>query len=121
MASTDDLPGGRVARVTVPTRPALPDFFGGPERLFHVEDLRLDGDCVRGSMTSGAWMSGADGLASPGALGVFVDDLIGSAIIARCPPGLWSVSTEISIDVLTPVPGDGSPLYGVAELVHADA
>jgi uncharacterized protein (TIGR00369 family) len=99
----------------------LPGVTGGPEHLFRVDDMRVDGDRVRGSMVSGSWMTGPDGLPSPGALGVFADDLLGSAIIRHRPPGRWSVSTEISIDVLEPVPGDGSTLRGGANLVHANA
>jgi uncharacterized protein (TIGR00369 family) len=56
-----------------------------------------------------------------GSLGVLIDNVLGYAIIARRPPGHWSVSTEISMDLLEPLPLDGSRLHASAQVVHADA
>src|SRR5690242_14160912 len=95
-------------RVNLPVsepKPFLPG--GGPEGLFRVDDLSV-GDAPHGRMITGPWMTGPDGRPSPGGLGVLVDDVLGYAILAARPRNDWSVSTEIALDVLGPVPGDGS-------------
>jgi uncharacterized protein (TIGR00369 family) len=51
---------------------------------------------------------------------VLVDNVLGYAIIGRRPPEHWSVSTEISMDLLTALPRDGSPLHASARVLHAD-
>jgi uncharacterized protein (TIGR00369 family) len=108
--------------VTLPASPATPFFPGsGPEGLFALDGLTADGGTVRGGMITGPWMAGPGGRPGAGCLGVLVDDVLGYALIARRPQERWSVSTEISIDVLGPVPGDGTRLQAETELLITDA
>ena len=99
----------------------LPIVDAGPESLFGVGRVYADGAVVRGSMPTGSWLQGADGQVALGSLGVLVDNVLGYAIIAHRPPEHWSVSTEISLDLLTPLPSDGSRLHAEARTVQADA
>ncbi|GAB3002953.1 PaaI family thioesterase [Amycolatopsis acidiphila] len=89
---------------------------GGPEALFGVGGLSADGDECRGFMTNGPWSSGP-GEAS--AVGVLADNVLGYALIGSAPAGWWSVSTEISLDFLSPLPADGTRLSAQARVVHA--
>jgi uncharacterized protein (TIGR00369 family) len=45
-----------------------------------------------------------------GSLGVLVDDALGAAMVARRPEGKWLVTTELSIDMCSDLPSDGSIL-----------
>lgn len=99
----------------------LPIVDAGPDSLFQVGRVRAEGDGVRGSMPTGPWLAGADGRPMLGSLGVLVDNVLGYAIIARRPAEHWSVSTDISMDLLEPLPLDGSPVHASARVVHADA
>jgi uncharacterized protein (TIGR00369 family) len=99
----------------------LPIVDAGPESLFRVGRVRADGDVVRGSMPTGPWLDGPDGQPMLGSLGVLIDNVLGYAIIARRPPEHWSVSTEISMDLLEPLPDEGTRIHASARVVHADA
>jgi uncharacterized protein (TIGR00369 family) len=83
---------------------------GRPEALFRVARPSEDGVVVRSSMSPGPWLSGPDGRAPAG---VLIDNVLGYAIMLRRPPGRWSVSAEISLDMFVPGPWgesrDGSP------------
>jgi acyl-coenzyme A thioesterase PaaI-like protein len=90
-----------------------------PELLFGLEPLTFaPGGTVSGEMATGPWMSdpdtGPEGL--PGALGVLVDDVLGYAINACA--NAWSVSTEISLDVVGQIPTDGSRVRAEGGVVH---
>ncbi|WP_051247569.1 PaaI family thioesterase [Nocardioides halotolerans] len=75
---------------------------------FGLRDLEQHGDLVRASMTLTAAHVGPDGRPSAGALGVLVDEVLGYAIMASLPAGSWSISTEIWVDLLRPVPPVGT-------------
>jgi acyl-coenzyme A thioesterase PaaI-like protein len=92
----------------------------GPEAVFGVGsvDVRLDG--VHGTMPLGPVLTGPDGRPSAGALGVLVDDVTGYAVIDGLVGGRWSVSVEIWLDMLAPLPATGS-LAAQARVVHATA
>ena len=45
---------------------------------------------------------------------MFLDDLLGNALLAGRPEDYWPVSTELSIDLAAPLPADGSVLTGRA-------
>lgn len=92
----------------------LPDVTRGPEGLFGVTSISVNPGEVLGTMTTGPWSHGA------GALAVLVDDVLGYAILARRPRACWSVSTEIGIDLVAPVPINGQILHARASLEHAD-
>lgn len=54
--------------------------------------------------------AGPDGRTAVGGLGVLVDAVLGFSIITSLPPGSWTVSTEIWVDVLAPLPVAGPVL-----------
>lgn len=97
----------------------LPVLSTGPEALFGVGDVAVDGDSVVGSMPSGPPFLGPDARPALGALGVLVDNVLGYAIIDSLPPRSWSVSTEIWIDLVAPLPADGSRIHAAARAVQA--
>jgi uncharacterized protein (TIGR00369 family) len=85
---------------------------GPPEALFRVGAAEKDGQGVRAQMRTGPWMRGQDSGTCAGSLGVFLDDLLGNALLAGRPEDYWPVSTELSIDLTAPLPADGSVLTG---------
>lgn len=87
----------------------------GPEELFAVDGLTRDDDGIRAHMVTGPWTSG------PGSIGVLADNVLGYALIARAPEDRWSVSTEITLDFLRPLPQDGSRLVAEGQAVHTAA
>jgi uncharacterized protein (TIGR00369 family) len=96
----------------------LPVVDTGPEALFRMGELTVDDGTFRGSMPVGPWLE-VEGRTPAGAVAVLVDDLLGYAIVADLPRGHWSVSAEITIDVLRPLPTSGR-VHAEARLVHAD-
>jgi acyl-coenzyme A thioesterase PaaI-like protein len=102
--------------VPTPSKP-LPLIAGGPEDLFRLEPVRYDGERLTGSMLAGPWVTGDDGRTPAGAVGVLLDDVLGYALIDARPEGRWSVSAEITLDVLEPLPTEGR-IHAVADLVH---
>lgn len=81
---------------------------GAAETAFGVASLRqAQAAQITGSMPATAMRTGADGWPAVGGLGVLVDDVLGFAIIAAHPALAWSVSVEISVDVLGPLPREG--------------
>jgi uncharacterized protein (TIGR00369 family) len=85
---------------------------GRPEALFRVGPAEKRGQVVRAQMRTGPWMRGPDARPCAGSLGVFLDDLLGNALIEARPENYWPVSTELSIDLAAPLPLDGSVLTG---------
>lgn len=81
-------------------------------------EVSVQGEVFRGSMPVGPWLA-VDRRTPLGAVAVLVDDLLGYAIIADLPHGRWSVSTEIAIDLVRPLPTTGHVLAD-ARLVHSD-
>src|SRR5688572_524684 len=76
----------------------------GPDELFGIGPLEQHGGAITGSMHAGPWTLGADGRPAVGALGVLADNVLGYAVMASLTPGSWSISTEIWIDLVGPVP-----------------
>ncbi len=94
---------------------------GGPERLFGFEPLYVDGRRTGGSMATGQWMAGPGGIPRAGALGVMVDNALGTTISAQHPDGRWAVSTEIAMDLVRPIPADGSVVRATVGSIEVDA
>lgn len=94
---------------------------GGPEKLFRIGPLTVDGGVVRLSMGTGPWLHDGDGRPAAGALGVLFDDVVGQSLIVNRPAGCWAVTTELAIDIGGPLPADGPPLHADAEAVSVDA
>ncbi|WP_082606074.1 PaaI family thioesterase [Nocardioides sp. Root190] len=76
--------------------------------------MRQEQDGIVGSMTLGAGSLGRDGRTAVGSLGVLVDESLGYAIMGSLPQGTWSISTEIWIDVIAPLPSRGAELIARA-------
>jgi len=96
----------------------LPVVDTGPEALFRMGELSEEDGIFRGLMAVGPWLA-VEGRTPATALAVLVDDLTGFAIVADLPRGTWSVSTEITLDVLRPLPATGV-VHADARLVYAD-
>jgi len=90
-----------------------------PQQLFGGAEYHQDAEGVGGRMELGAWCVGPDRRLAVGALGVFADEVLGYALMASMPPGGWSISTEIWLDVLGPLPGPDTVLTGQARSVAA--
>ena len=100
------------------SRVVLPVVETGPEALFRLGEILVDGPTFRGSMAVGSWLEVA-ARTPAGALAVLVDDVLGFAIVEDLPSGRWSVSAEITLDVLRPLPRVGE-VHVTASLVHLD-
>jgi len=106
-----------VLRATTP--PPSVEFFA-PEQLFDITDIRVEGVSSTGSMPVGRRLTGGDGRLAMGALGVFIDDLLGFAIVTTRPEGHSAVSTEISLEVLPSLQAPTERLRVEASNVHVD-
>jgi len=93
---------------------------GGPERFFRITRPETTGEVVASSMPAGPWLNGPSGRPLAGALGVLIDNVAGYVLLLGRPPGGWSVSAEITLDLLRPVPADGSVLLAEGRVRHAD-
>ena len=90
------------------SRVVLPVVDTGPEALLRFGEITVsDDDVFSGSMPLGAWLE-VGGRTPAGAVAVLVDDVLAYAITAAEPPGSWSVSTEISLEMLRPLPASGT-------------
>jgi uncharacterized protein (TIGR00369 family) len=94
---------------------------GGPEKSFGIARSTVDGDEAVSSMATGPWLTGPAGHPPGGTVGVLIDDVLGLALIRQRRAGTWSVSAEISLDVIAPVPADGGRLTCRGRLVGAGA
>lgn len=98
----------------------LPVIESGPEAVFQISEVTHGGGTVTASMPSGDWLRRPDGAVPAGVLGVLVDDVLGYALFSGRPADHWSVSAEITLDVVGPLPADGW-LRAEGSLVQADA
>jgi uncharacterized protein (TIGR00369 family) len=94
---------------------------GRPENLFGVGPMLAESGRARVSMPTGPWLRGRDGRLSPAGLGVLLDDVLGQAVLIERPAGLWSVTTELNLDVVAPLPADGPAVSATASPVLLDA
>jgi uncharacterized protein (TIGR00369 family) len=94
---------------------------GGPERAFGIGALAAADGTVSSSMPTGSWLNAPAGSPPGGTLGVLIDVVLGSALMLDRPPGRWSVSAEISVDLCRPVPADGSVLSAEGRLMYSDS
>jgi len=94
-------------------------FEGGPEQLFDVRLERTEGS-VRASMPLRDRYRDPVTGSSVGALGVLTDDVLAYQIIGDLPAGTWSISTEIWLDLLAPLPTDGSLVHGTSRTLAVD-
>src|SRR4051812_26178164 len=102
-ASRAGYTGSAVTRQLLDGKP--PDCqLGAVERRFGVVGCRMDGGVVHSAMRGGAWMDRTPGHQQSGAIGVLVDHVLGGAFYMARSPGQWSLTTELSIDILVPPP-----------------
>jgi uncharacterized protein (TIGR00369 family) len=99
---------------------AKPILNGGPERAFRIGPFAVADGTVTSSMPLGPWLSGPAGGPPGSVLGVLVDDVLGCALLLERPPGVWSVSAEISVDLCRPVPAAGGVLAAEGRLMYSD-
>ena len=92
-----------------------------PEELFGLRRIEVEGDTASGGMRTAPWMTDASGRPSAGMLGVLLDDVVGQATLTARPDGRWPVTTELSIDVLADLPGDGTVLDARSELLSSSS
>lgn len=92
---------------------------GRPENLFDVSLAAAPG-LARAAMPTGHWLRGRDERLSPAGLGVLMDDVLGQAVLLTRPAGLWSVTTELNLDVIAPLPADGPAVTATASPVALD-
>jgi acyl-coenzyme A thioesterase PaaI-like protein len=85
--------------------------------LFGVREHDQRGETVSATMTLGDHHLGPGVRTAVGSLGVMVDEVLGYAIMASLPAGSWSISTEIWVDVLRPVPPVGAQLRAEARAI----
>lgn len=93
---------------------------GAPERFFRVSRPTADGEVIASSLPAGPWLNGPSGRPLAGALGVLIDNVAGYVLVLGRPPGGWSVSAEITLDMMRPLPSDGSVLTARGVVRHAD-
>ncbi len=96
----------------------LPVVDTGPEALLRMSELTLEDGVYRGAMPVGPWLA-VRRRTPAGAVAVLVDDLLAYAITEGLPNGQWSVSTEITLDLLRPLPTSGR-VFVKATLVQSD-
>lgn len=85
------------------------------EQILAVETVMLNGDRVEGWASTGPWNE-VDGALSVGSFGPLIDSVLGYAIIFAGGPGAWSVSTDITIDVIGALPDRGERVRGEARM-----
>lgn len=90
-----------------------------PEELFSLGPYRLEPDgSLWAGMPGDSRLVGPDGTASPAALGVFVDEVLGHLVSHA--GGRWSVSTDLLLEVVRDLPTDGTELRCEARLLARD-
>jgi uncharacterized protein (TIGR00369 family) len=98
----------------------FPIVSGRSESVFGIRDIVADRGRVTVRARSAPWTEGCQGDAPAGTLGVLADNASGYAVITGAPSDHWSVTTELTLDVVGRVPTDGSELMAVAELLNHD-
>lgn len=123
MRGVGEGPPGSTSAAGGPRTSGTAMIHAGPEQLFGLDGLEfLDDGSIVGTMASGAWLSASGSTDGPGelaGLGVLIDVTLGYAGV-QLSSG-WALSTEISVDVVGPVPVDGSPIRCRARVVQQDA
>lgn len=96
----------------------LPVVATGPEAMLRIGELTVEDGVYRGAMAVGPWLA-VERRTPAGAVAVLADDLLAYAIAEDLPSGRWSVSTEITLDVLRALPTTGR-VFVKAQRVGSD-
>lgn len=91
---------------------------GQSEAVFGIEDIACTDSGMVVTARNRPWAEGLEGESPAGTLGVLADNASGYAIISGAPEGHWSVSTELTLDLVGPVPTDGRGLIATAALLQ---
>lgn len=103
-----------------PINSLLPLAGGTVDQLFRIGNLVAEGGSVHCSMRTGAWVEGATGAPSPGAIGVLMDVVLGGAAMRYRPTDSWAVTTRLDLNFAKDLPSDGSVVDASATCVNAD-
>lgn len=99
----------------------FPFISGRAESVFGIEDISRSESGMVVTARSQQWAEALEGEAPAGTLGVLADNASGYAIISGAPEGHWSVSTELTLDLVGTVPTDGRTLIATATLLQRSA
>ncbi|MDI3329354.1 MAG: thioesterase family protein [Micrococcus sp.] len=103
-------------------RPEL--VLGRMEQLMRVRLLRdphAGRQCARtGTMTTGPWVLDPDGRPFSAAAAVIMDNTLATSLHASEPHLQWIVTTELTLNVLRPLPADGTVLESRTRTRAAD-
>lgn len=99
----------------------FPIIKGRAEAIFGIHHISPAAPEMEVRARAAPWAEGTDGGAPAGALGVLADNASGYAAIAGAPPGHWSVTTELTLDVVGRVPADGCDVVASATLLEHDS
>ncbi|WP_277245084.1 PaaI family thioesterase [Micrococcus terreus] len=87
---------------------------GRAERLLRVQLFRDPLDGVQGArtgkMTTGPWVLDPDGRPTGAAASVIMDNTLATSLHAAEPALRWLVTTELQLNILRPLPQDGTEL-----------
>ncbi|MGQ4598924.1 hotdog fold thioesterase [Nocardia sp. R6R-6] len=87
---------------------------GAVERRFGVVGCRADGSLLRSVMLTGPWMNDSAGRAQVGALGVLLDHVLGEVFYVARAADKWSLTTELSLDVIVPPPWTTTAVHAIS-------
>lgn len=100
----------------------MPTPLGRAEDLFGVQRAEVGDDgSFRQTMRTGAWMLDSDGMFCAGSLAVLADNILANAVFGSRPGGHWSVTTELSLDVVHRPSCDGSLLRAESWPVYLES
>jgi uncharacterized protein (TIGR00369 family) len=91
---------------------------GLPEALFRIHDVTGSASSTTATMGTGAWLLGPGGTPTFGALGVLLDVILGTALIANRYPEQWGVTASMAVEFCSPIPAGDTALLGQARTVH---
>lgn len=100
-------------------QPPLLSPFDTPEISFGLLQRASDGDQMRGSARTGAWMLDAAGAPIATSIAVLMDDMMAAVAMLHRDPDLWPVTGELTLDFLRPLPTDGV-VTAVAHYLYGD-
>ncbi|WP_168223523.1 PaaI family thioesterase [Pseudarthrobacter sp. NIBRBAC000502772] len=96
------------------------DHEGSVERRFGIDPCQWTGERRLGAMRLPAWTTSTSGQGHGGVIAVLLDHVLGEEVFATGSAGQWSVTTELSVAYLAPVPAIGTLLLAHASLVTTD-
>ncbi|MET8053241.1 PaaI family thioesterase [Streptosporangium sp. NPDC005286] len=93
---------------------------GVVERRFGIVGCQADGRFLRSVMRTGPWMDDSHGRQQAGALAVLLDHVLGETIYTARPIGHWSLTTELTFDIIVPPPWNTATLHATSWVPRAE-